>query len=69
MSIFYLEMAEVIRRWMWVFLRVEWEIIKKSGQPPRTPFIDEAGYSSGESEFELVQTPGEEHVRGLVQFE
>ncbi|KAK7005649.1 protein-er retention protein [Favolaschia claudopus] len=28
-AIFWLEMAEVVRRWMWVFLRVEWEVIKK----------------------------------------
>ncbi|KIJ67610.1 hypothetical protein HYDPIDRAFT_26035 [Hydnomerulius pinastri MD-312] len=27
--IFWLEMAEVLRRWIWVFLRVEWEVVKK----------------------------------------
>ena len=26
--IFWIELAEVVRRWMWVFLRVEWEIVK-----------------------------------------
>jgi len=27
--IFWLEMAEMVRRWMWVFLRVEWEVVRK----------------------------------------
>ncbi len=27
--IFWIELAEVVRRWMWVFLRVEWEIVKE----------------------------------------
>jgi hypothetical protein len=27
--IFWLEVAEVVRRWMWVFVRVEWEIARK----------------------------------------
>ncbi|KAH8828542.1 EXS family-domain-containing protein [Flagelloscypha sp. PMI_526] len=69
MSIFYLEMAEVIRRWMWVFLRVEWEIIKKGSQYDPLTAFDDAGYSSGDSEFELVQAPAEERIRGNAQFE
>lgn len=27
--IFWTEVAELVRRWMWVFLRVEWEIVKE----------------------------------------
>ncbi|KAL4074219.1 EXS-domain-containing protein [Scleroderma citrinum] len=27
--IFWLEVAEVFRRWMWVFLRIEWELVRK----------------------------------------
>lgn len=27
--IFWLEVGEVLRRWMWVFLRVEWEVVKR----------------------------------------
>jgi hypothetical protein len=27
--IFWLEMAEVLRRWVWVFLRIEWEVVKR----------------------------------------
>lgn len=29
MANFALKMAELFRRWMWVFVRVEWEMIKK----------------------------------------
>ncbi|EIW82874.1 EXS-domain-containing protein [Coniophora puteana RWD-64-598 SS2] len=28
--IFLVEVAEIVRRWMWVFLRVEWEVVKKT---------------------------------------
>ncbi|PFH53845.1 hypothetical protein AMATHDRAFT_136831 [Amanita thiersii Skay4041] len=28
-TILLVEVAEIVRRWMWVFLRVEWEVIKK----------------------------------------
>ncbi|PIL36148.1 transporter [Ganoderma sinense ZZ0214-1] len=43
--IFWIELAEVVRRWMWVFLRVEWEIVKdardrnatRSRSPPPPP--------------------------------
>ncbi|KAI0743466.1 EXS-domain-containing protein [Daedaleopsis nitida] len=28
--IFWIELAEVVRRWMWVFLRVEWETVKEA---------------------------------------
>ncbi|KAG8213619.1 EXS family-domain-containing protein, partial [Butyriboletus roseoflavus] len=27
--IFWLEMAEVLRRWIWVFLRIEWEVVRR----------------------------------------
>ena len=35
---FWLEVAELVRRWLWVFVRVEWEVIK-NGQDvvPPTP--------------------------------
>ncbi|KAF8635246.1 hypothetical protein AX17_004019 [Amanita inopinata Kibby_2008] len=29
-AIFFVEVAEIVRRWMWVFIRVEWEVIKKA---------------------------------------
>jgi hypothetical protein len=28
--ILWLEVAEVLRRWMWVFIRVEWEVVKNA---------------------------------------
>ncbi|CDO75340.1 hypothetical protein BN946_scf184966.g8 [Trametes cinnabarina] len=37
--IFWIELAEVVRRWMWVFLRVEWEAVKEADvvREPRSP--------------------------------
>lgn len=32
--IFWIEVAELLRRWMWVFFRIEWECVK-SGREPR----------------------------------
>jgi len=34
--IFWLEVAELLRRWMWVFLRIEWEVVKKGKDRERT---------------------------------
>ncbi|KAF9222721.1 EXS-domain-containing protein [Gyrodon lividus] len=34
--IFWLEMAEVLRRWIWVFLRVEWEVVKRARDKSRS---------------------------------
>ncbi|KAK0195433.1 EXS family-domain-containing protein [Armillaria mellea] len=50
-TIFCLEIAEIIRRWMWVFIRVEWETIKKLERDV-----------GGEADYELVQTPDVEDV-------
>ncbi|KAH0827433.1 EXS family-domain-containing protein [Lanmaoa asiatica] len=33
--IFWLEMAEVLRRWIWVFLRIEWEVVRKGRDKTR----------------------------------
>ncbi|KAH9858765.1 EXS-domain-containing protein [Lenzites betulinus] len=40
--IFWIELAEVVRRWMWVFLRVEWETVKEATDThvPRSPRAD-----------------------------
>ncbi|EIN11759.1 EXS-domain-containing protein [Punctularia strigosozonata HHB-11173 SS5] len=53
--IFWIEVAEIFRRWMWVFLRIEWEVIKKSeglasrgAESPRTAVDFEA------EDYELV---------------
>ena len=36
---FWLEVAELVRRWLWVFVRVEWEVIKRTQDvvPPTQP--------------------------------
>ena len=34
--IFWTEVAELVRRWIWVFLRVEWEIVKEKQETLRT---------------------------------
>ncbi|KAK0212818.1 EXS-domain-containing protein [Desarmillaria ectypa] len=47
-TIFCLEIAEIIRRWMWVFVRVEWETIKKSERDI--------------GDYELVRTPDAEDL-------
>ena len=32
-AVFWLEVAEIVRRWLWVYLRVEWEVVKKMMHP------------------------------------
>lgn len=69
--IFWIEMAEVVRRWMWVFLRVEWEVIKQqeghySGSP-RTPYYDEMGTASATtSQFRLHRREGSEEEYEMI---
>lgn len=61
--IFWLEMAEMVRRWMWVFVRVEWEVVKKTregrrGRPMGDWHEHERIHASYEGEeFELLE-PG-----------
>jgi hypothetical protein len=43
-------MAEMVRRWMWVFVRVEWEVVKKMTEERRVGH----GTGSEEEEFELL---------------
>lgn len=52
--IFCFELAEVVRRWMWVFIRVEWELVKdgKDGHirsPPMGPTL-----GLGDEDYEMV---------------
>ncbi|KAJ7217891.1 EXS family-domain-containing protein, partial [Mycena pura] len=51
-AIFWLEIAEVLRRWMWVFVRVEWEVIKKTQHGSRRN-VDFSGDET-DAEYELV---------------
>ena len=48
---FWLEVAELVRRWLWVFVRVEWEVIKKAQDIPPSRLDDD---DENEMEFEIV---------------
>ncbi|TFY67934.1 hypothetical protein EVJ58_g1327 [Rhodofomes roseus] len=52
--IFCFELAEVVRRWMWVFIRVEWEIVKegKDGHVRSPPLGPTLGL--GDEDYEMV---------------
>jgi len=53
--IFWLEIAEMVRRWMWVFVRVEWEVVKTSGEGQRARRMSNGGgLRYEEEEFELL---------------
>ncbi|KAF7790348.1 hypothetical protein EIP86_001303 [Pleurotus ostreatoroseus] len=58
--IFLIEAAEMVRRWMWVFLRVEWEVVKerevRSKMPPGTRMRRRAPDASLEDEYEMLAT-------------
>lgn len=65
--IFLIEFAEVLRRWMWVFLRVEWELVKerevRASMPPGTRIRRRAPDASLADEYEMLQgrsTPDED---------
>ena len=49
---FWLEVAELIRRWLWVFVRVEWEVIKKAQDV--VPPTQSDDLSEIEVDFEIV---------------
>ncbi|KZT10993.1 EXS-domain-containing protein [Laetiporus sulphureus 93-53] len=50
---FCFEFAEVVRRWMWVFIRVEWEVVNQDVRP-RSPPPTNRLESIGEDEYEMV---------------
>lgn len=59
--IFWLEVAEIVRRWMWVFVRVEWESVRKTSD--RSPFSRSTDALSGEDdEYEMVGTREDDHI-------
>ncbi|KAH9485107.1 Protein ERD1-like protein 1 [Psilocybe cubensis] len=51
-AFFWLEVAELVRRWLWVFVRVEWELIKKTHDKVPTSLSDER--SGDEGEYEMI---------------
>ena len=56
--IFLIEFAEMLRRWIWVFLRVEWEVVKerevRASMPPGTRMRRRAPDASIEDEYEML---------------
>ncbi|KAF5326464.1 hypothetical protein D9611_000342 [Ephemerocybe angulata] len=56
MAIFWLEVAELVRRWLWVFIRVEWEMVKRmQAAPLHTGKIEVDGISGDEAvSFEVL---------------
>lgn len=52
--IFWIEVAELLRRWMWVFFRVEWELVKRSSE--------RGEYSLAIEDFELTRTD-HDHIK------
>jgi hypothetical protein len=55
--IFWVEVAELVRRWVWVFIRVEWEIIRRAQDSARrTEVSSESGVDTDHGSFELLAT-------------
>lgn len=53
-AFFWLEVAELVRRWLWVFIRVEWEAIRIGEDRIGTPLLDD--HSGDEGDYEMVST-------------
>ena len=62
--IFWVEVAEIVRRWVWVFIRVEWELVKRAQEGGgHTEATSGSGMDAGVDSFELVATGIEEHKK------
>ncbi|KAF9529216.1 EXS family-domain-containing protein [Crepidotus variabilis] len=55
-AFFWLEIAELVRRWLWVFLRVEWEVVKMGDIPPPRTVLFQAEDRSDDGDFEMLPT-------------
>lgn len=59
--IFWVEVAELVRRWVWVFIRVEWEIVRRAHDSGKRAEVSrEGGVDSHSESFELVDTSVDE---------
>lgn len=61
-AFFWLEVVELVRRWLWVFIRVEWEMIKKANERIPSPRFDTV--NSDENDFEMVPA-GSDNIRAI----
>ncbi|KAG7098729.1 hypothetical protein E1B28_000642 [Marasmius oreades] len=59
MTFFLIEVAEIFRRWMWVFFRVEWEAIKRAQEKP-VGGISDRGLTEDVVDYELFPPTPEE---------
>jgi EXS family len=59
--IFWLEVAELVRRWIWVFIRVEWEIVRRAQDGAKHSEVSsENGLDTDHESFELSTTRTDE---------
>lgn len=54
LAFFWLEVAELVRRWLWVFIRVEWEAIKLGDESTSTSALEDC---TDGGEYEMVSEP------------
>ncbi|KAI0302612.1 EXS family-domain-containing protein [Russula brevipes] len=52
--IFWIEVAELVRRWVWVFIRVEWEIVKRDQEGAK--HTDQSDVDADPESMELLST-------------
>jgi hypothetical protein len=63
--IFWVEVAELMRRWVWVFIRVEWEVVRRAqDNAKRSEASSESGVDTDHESFELVTTSIDDHTLG-----
>ena len=60
---FLIEVAEIVRRWMWVFVRVEWEAIKKIREEPTLDRDDTIGETA---DYEMFPPTPEEDAINVI---
>jgi len=62
--IFWIEVAELVRRWVWVFLRVEWEIVRRvqDSASKRVEESCESGEGAHSESVELTDTSARESL-------
>lgn len=53
--IFWVEVAELVRRWMWVFIRVEWEIVRRSVDSAKRTAVSSESLSEVDRDPESIE--------------
>ncbi|GAA6040794.1 hypothetical protein JCM8097_003304 [Rhodosporidiobolus ruineniae] len=69
-GVFVVEVMEVVRRWMWVYLRVEWEAVRKGAGSAPTEGLGGAGVGAGTQGVSwLDKDDGEARLRAQEEYE